>query len=138
MAKKDIDGRLQIPTELIQKCRFFKELHFKGTKLVFFINEKGEVGIAHPYVRDEVPNLIDGLKYLGDCNFNRENNSINIPKNVDTALGEGNEYYFAIDHNKADYYLYIYKKHLTSNANFRYDSEFLLNFLQFLNEKYVK
>lgn len=106
MAKKDENGRIVIPEDLVADCVFLADYETsKKTKLVFFMNNQGEIGIA--IILKLLP-LPDDFKFLGNCNYDNENHSITIPENVDVALGDGEDYYFATSLEGRSY-LYIYK-----------------------------
>lgn len=106
MAKKDENGRIVIPEDVISNCVFLLEKKIlEGEKLVFFMNNKGEIGVSIILKCLPLPN---DFKFLGNCNYNSANHTINMPENVDIALGSGEDYYFATSVEGRSY-LYIYK-----------------------------
>lgn len=107
MAKKDENGRIVIPEDIISNCVFLSEYDTYGDniKLVFFTNNQGEIGVSIILKYITLPN---DFKFLGNCDYDSTSHSINMPENVDIALGSGEDYYFATSLEGMSY-LYIYK-----------------------------
>lgn len=107
MAKKDENGRIVIPEDVISDCAFLSEYDTYGynSKLVFFTNSQCEIGVAIILKFSPLPN---DFKFLGNCDYDSASHSINMPENVDIALGSGEDYYFATSLEGRSY-LYIYK-----------------------------
>ena len=116
MAKKDENGRLTIPKEFVDLLSLYGRDDRK--KSCFFLDTSGNVGIAlnliaNPTINDLAKVLPKGSRYLGRCNYDKSNFSFLLPENVETALGEGEDYFFgsSTDAECANF-LYIYKKDL--------------------------
>lgn len=106
MAKKGENGRIVIPEDVVSNCTFLSHAdHFENEKLVFFMNNQGEIGVAIILKYASLPN---DFKFLGNCDYDSTSHSITIPENVDVALGYGEDYYFATSIEGRSY-LYIYK-----------------------------
>lgn len=106
MAKKDVEGRVVIPQDIVKKCSFLKkEPSSKKDGFIFFIDNHDKVGIA--YI-DQKSHLPGDFKFLGTCNYDKKTRTVIIPENVDTALGDGEDYYFATSITGKEY-LYVYK-----------------------------
>lgn len=107
MAKKDENGRIVIPEDVISNCAFLSEYDTYGydSKLVFFTNNQGEIGVSIILKLVSLPN---DFKFLGNCDYDSASHTINMPENVDIALGSSEDYYFATSLEGRSY-LYIYK-----------------------------
>ncbi len=92
MAKKDENGRIVVPKDIVTKSTLF--IATDEFKPYFFLDNCGGVGIninvGCPYP--------DDIEFLGYCDFNEATCSILLPQNVDCALGGSNvgEYFFSI------------------------------------------
>lgn len=107
MAKKDENGRIVIPKDIVENCAFLSDDDtFGKEKLVFFINNQGEIGVS--IILKLVP-LPKDIKFLGNCDYDSKSHTITIPENVDVALGNGEDYYFTTTLEGRSY-LYIYKR----------------------------
>lgn len=107
MAKKDENGRIVIPEDVVSDCVFLSKCDTYGDnlKLVFFMNNQDEIGVSIILKFSPLPN---DFKFLGNCDYDSTSHSINMPENVDIALGSGEDYYFATS-TEGRSYLYIYK-----------------------------
>ncbi|MCI8362611.1 MAG: hypothetical protein HFJ41_05750 [Clostridia bacterium] len=106
MAKKDENGRIVIPQDVMSGCAFFSHYElFENGKFVFFINTQGEIGVSIILKHAPLPN---DFKFLGNCDYDSASHTINMPENVDIALGSGEDYFFATSI-EGRAYLYIYK-----------------------------
>lgn len=107
MAKKDENGRIVIPEDVISNCTFLSEYatYEDSRKLVFFTNTQGEIGVSIILKYVSLPN---DFKFLGNCDYDSASHTINMPENVDIALGSGEDYYFSTSLEGRSY-LYIYK-----------------------------
>lgn len=112
MAKKDENGRIVIPDDVVSDCAFLSRFGTYGDspKLVFFMNNQGEIGVSIILKWLPLPN---DFKFLGNCDYDSTSHTINMPENVDIALGSGKDYYFATSIEGRSY-LYIYKKETDS------------------------
>lgn len=113
MAKKDENGRIIVPKDLIEESWIFVTDDFKP---YFFVDHLGAVGI-YINVGADYPN---DILYLGDCDFDKSTNSILLPDNVDCALGGSDigEYFFYIDFSQKKsipHRLYICKVNLEND-----------------------
>ena len=107
MAKKDVEGWVLIPEDIVKKCSFLKkEPTSKKEGLIFFIDNHNKIGIAHIDSKTLFPG---DFKFLGTCSYDKKTHMLHIPENVDIALGDGEDYYFATSITDKDY-LYIYKR----------------------------
>ena len=77
----------------------------KGDLLAFGLDNNGLIFLDHP-----LRLLSLGSNFLGYCKYDSDNHTINIPENVDTALGYGKNYYFSIKRHPKKDFLYIHKK----------------------------
>lgn len=107
MAKKDDKNRVLIPDDIVEKCSFLKkEPPSKKEGFIFFLNNHDNVGITYVGGKCRFPG---NFKFLGTCNYDKKTHKLYIPENVDIALGEGEDYYFATSLTGNEY-LYIYKR----------------------------
>lgn len=107
MAKKDENGRIVIPKDIVENCVFLSDDgNFEKKNLVFFINNQGEIGVSIILKLLPLPN---DFKFLGNCDYDSKSHTITIPENVDVALGNGEDYYFSTTLEGRSY-IYIYKR----------------------------
>lgn len=107
IAKKDENGRIVIPKDIVENCVFLSDDAIYGKKkLVFFINNQGEIGVS---IILKFVSFPDDFKFLGNCDYDSASHTITIPENVDVALGDGEDYYFATTLEGRAYF-YIYKR----------------------------
>lgn len=111
MSKKDENGRILIPSDIVEQCVFLNDASFEKYKLIFFINNLGEVGVEADLGKDLLSFPKD-YKFIGICEYDRKTHLLTIPENVDAALGNGDEYFFATPI-EGRTILYIYKKEST-------------------------
>lgn len=92
MAKKDENGRIVVPEDIVVTSTIF--IATNEFKPYFFLDNCGGVGI-HVNVGCPYP---EDIEFLGYCDFDKETHSILLPENVDCALGGFNvgEYFFSI------------------------------------------
>lgn len=92
MAKKDENGRIVIPENIVNESTVF--IATDDFKPYFFLDNCGGVGI-NINVGCTYP---EDIEFLGYCDFDNETNSILLPDNVDCALGGSyvGEYFFSI------------------------------------------
>ncbi len=108
MAKKDENGRVIIPEDIVRESTVF--IKVDSFKPYFFLDNCGKVGI-NVNVGCNYP---ENIEFLGYCDFDSETNSILLPDNVDCALGGSyvGEYFFSLKYfypKTAIPRIYIYK-----------------------------
>lgn len=92
MAKKDENGRIVVPEDIMKKSTVF--IAPDSFNPYFFLDNCGKVGIT-VNIGCDYPKDLD---FLGYCNFDTDTHSILLPDNVDCALGGSNagEYFFSL------------------------------------------
>lgn len=88
MARKSEDLRLTIPTDIWNNSKLGK---CDSSSLGFFITDDSRVAIMNLDVGKD-----NNYDYIGKCYIEGTKHRFHIPKNVDTYLGEGDEYYFSV------------------------------------------
>lgn len=88
MAKKDAQKRLTIPFDLWELAKFFE---FDRHNFGIFILEDSRIIITTIDFGEK-----NRLACLGKITFDEKHRFL-LPKNVDTYLGEGDNYYFTVE-----------------------------------------
>ncbi len=104
MAKKDESGRLTIPEEFLRDAHDYTNISSKA--FFFFMDGTGAIGILSKNTSTEC-RCTNGFKFLGDCDYDIQTHTFSIPENVELALGEGENYFFALS--TQPYIIYLYK-----------------------------
>lgn len=127
MAKKDNFGRVVIPEDIIEHCSFLRD-YSNGTVIHFGMDNNNQVLACLPHLMAN-----NNYGYLGICTYDKDTHTIQIPENVDIALGNGDDYFFA----EKSYMLYIYKKESSFKISnlLAYPSKFIEGFQEYLKKE---
>ncbi len=104
MARKNDDGRLVIPEEFLRNAVDYTNI--SSRVFFFFMDRTGAIGIVSKHTFSE-DCCTKGFKFLGDSDYDVKTHSFSIPENVELALGEGENYFFALS--TQPYIIYLYK-----------------------------
>lgn len=100
MAKRDANGRVIVPKEILNVARIM----LTWNTPYFFLNQSGEVGITADVGRA----FPSDYRYLGDCEFCKDTCSIYVPENIELAIGS-TEYFFTVDRSESIPVLYFHR-----------------------------